>query len=382
MKFLLKYGLLPIFLLMSFAMSSGSLRTGFGFGIDLSTLIVMGFVFYYLFMYKNRIRGGAAYFWWFYLLVVPTIVMSMLQNGRTDMMLCCTFALMLPFALEPFVPGRDKHIIRGFYLTYVVSAIIMLLYLNLGFLRYWNTNCMAYLLFLGMAGVVTKLSLDRRNLVIWLMLLYAFLQLMLLRSRNVIFALMVVVVLVLFEKTFSKRIPYTIICAFSLLYPAVFPRISYMLRGTDIYRFVSRITSEYFSKQSVLSGRDELFYEAERLLESSFIKNLFGFGSPISQTLSAHNDYYSIRYAYGIIGTIIIAILLIKFFKIAYVLIQRGDKITFGCVAVIIGILIQQASEGWLFGSNIVVLLAFVYMAIVIKRYRISERKRLKNEAL
>ena len=136
MKFLIKYGLLPVLFLVGFAMSSDAFR--FGFGVDISLIIVVSCVFYYLFMYKKRIRGGLSYSWWLYLMVVPTIAMTLLEGGNMQHMLSSTCALMLPFALEPFVPGNNKQTIRGFYLTFIVSTMVLLLYSNFGFLK----NCL------------------------------------------------------------------------------------------------------------------------------------------------------------------------------------------------------------------------------------------------
>ena len=383
MKLLLKYGLLPIFLLMSFAMSSGAFRTGFGLGMDLSTITVIGFVFYYLFIYKKRIRGGLSYAWWLYLLIVPTIAMTILEGGDMQKMLCSTFALMLPFALEPFVPGNDKQTTKGIYLTFIVSTILLFLYSNFGLLRNWNMNCIAYLLYLGIAGVAIILAENRKNMLVWFLLVYVYIQLLVTQSRNVMSALIIVVILVVFKNTFSKKIPYMIMSTFGILYPVIFPLLATNITNeSPLYSFVKAITEENFDKTSVFSGRNALYPIAEQMLDSSFFNNVFGFGNPMTNVFSVHNDYYMIRYAYGIIGTVIIAILLVQFFKKAYVLIKKGDNITFGCVAVIVGILFQQASEGWFLASPIIILMAFVYMAIVIKRYRMSEGKHLKNENL
>lgn len=381
MNFLIKYGLLPILFLMCYAMGSDAFR--FAFGIDLSMLLVIAFDVYYLFMYKNRIRGGLSYSWWLYLLVVPTVAMTILEGGDMQQMLCSTCCLMLPFALEPFVPGNDKQILRGFFLTFVVSAIILLLYSNFGFLSNWNTNCIAYLTYMGIAGAAVILSENRKNVVVWVFLGYTFIQLMVTQSRNVMSALVIVILLVMFKKTISKKIPYTVISILSVLYPALFPIIiTKVSKGTPLYTFIRSITEDSFDKNSVFSGRDAIFPVAEEILEASPFNNILGFGNPMTKVLAVHNDYYMIRYAYGIIGTIIIAALLFAFFKNAYTLIQKGDNITFGCVAVIVGVLFQQASEGWFLATPLVVLMAFVYMAIVIKRYRMSEGKHLKNENL
>lgn len=381
MKFLIKYGLLPVLFLMSFAMGSDAFR--FAYGIDLSMLIVFAFVFYYLFMYKKRIRGGLLYAWWMYLMVVPTIVMTILEGGSIQQMLTSTCVLMLPFALEPFVPGDDKQTIRGFYLTFIVSTIVLLLYSNFGFLGNWNTNCIAYLNYLGIAGAAVILAENRKNVVVWILLGYVFIQLMVTQSRNVMSALIIVVLLVLFKKTFSKKIPFILMSAFGLIYFVVFPVIvSRVSKETYLYTIMRSITENSFDKFSVFSGRDAIYPMAEQILDSSLLNKFFGFGNPMTEILAVHNDYYMIKYAYGIIGVVIIFAMLITFFKKAYVLVQKGDNITFGCVAVVIGILFQQASEGWFLATPLVVLMAYVYMAIVIKRYRISEGKRLKNEAL
>ncbi len=378
MKFLIKYGLLPVLFLLGFAMSSDAVR--FGFAIDLSVVIVIACVFYYLFMYKNRIRDGLSYCWWIYLMVVPTIAMTLLEGGNMQHMILSTCTLMLPFALEPFVPGNNKQTIRGFYLTFIVSTIVLLMYSNFGFLRNWNTNCIAYLIYLGVAGAAVILAENRKNIVVWVCLFYVFIQLMVTQSRNVISALVIVILLVMFKNIFSKRTPYGIICGAAILYPVIFPIITKQIAGTSTYTVLRRILESAFEKDGVFSGRDSLFPLAEFILKKSLFNNIFGYGNSMTNVLSVHNDYYMIRYAYGIIGTIIIGVLLGAFFKKAYVLIQKGDNITFGCVAVLIGVLYQQASEGWFLASPLVILMAFVYMAVVIKRYRMSEGKHLKNE--
>lgn len=381
MKFFIKYGLLPILYLLGIAMSSDAFR--FGFGVDLSFLIVTGFTVYYLFMYKKRIRGGTSYSWWLYLLVVPGIAMVILSGAGFEKMLCATFALMLPFSLEPFVPGNDKQTISGFYLTFIVSTLILLMYSNMGFLGNWNPNCIAYLIYLGIAGAAIILSENRKNIVVWVLLAYVFIQLLVTQSRNVMSALIIVFLLVMFKKVFSRKIPYMLIACFGVLYPVIFPTLATRISNqSPLYTFIKTITESTFDKNAVFSGRNALYPEAERILSSYSFNNIFGFGRPMTDVLAVHNDYYMIRYAYGIIGTIIIGALLFMFFKKAYVLIQKGDNITFGCVAVIIGILFQQASEGWFLATPLVVLMAFVYMAIVIKRYRMSEGKHLKNENL
>ncbi len=378
MNFLIKYGLLPVLFLLGFAMSSDAFR--FGFGVDIPMIIVIACVFYYLFIYKKRIRGGMAYSWWIYLMVVPTIAMTMLEGGNIQYMLVSTCALLLPFALEPFVPGNNKQTIRGFYLTFIVSTMVLLLYANFGFLSNWNTNCIAYLIYLGVAGAAVILSENRKNVVVWICLFYVFIQLMVTQSRNVISALIIVILLVLFKKTFSKKGPYTAACTFAIAYPVLFPIITKQVAGTSTYTFLRQFMESFFDKEGIFSGRDGLFPIAESIIERDLFNNILGFGNPMTEILSVHNDYYMIRYAYGIIGTVIICALLITFFKNAYVLIKKGDNITFGCTAVIIGILYQQASEGWFLGTPLIVLMAFVYMAIVIKRYRMSEGTHLKNE--
>ncbi len=378
MKFLIKYGLLPILFLMCFAMGSDAFR--YAFGIDLSMLIVIAFVIYYLFMYKNRLRGGLTYAWWLYLLVVPTLAMTILQGGDIQEMLCSTCCLMLPFALEPFVPGNDNQTIKGFYLTFIVSTFVLLLYSNFGFLSNWNNNCIAYLTYLGIAGAAVILAENRKNVVVWALLGYTFIQLMVTQSRNVMTALVIVIVLVLFKRTFSKKLPYALLCGAGIAYPVVFPTlITHITKGTALYNFMRTISEDEFDKFSVFSGRNEIYPVAEKILDSSLFNNIMGFGNPMTKVLAVHNDYYMIRYAYGIVGTIIIAALLISFFKHAYVLIRKGDNITFGCVVVLIGVLFQQASEGWFLATPLVVLMSFVYMAIVIKRYRIKQGNHVKE---
>ncbi len=378
MKFLIKYGLLPVLFLMGFAMSSDAFIHGFG--VNLSFVIVICFVFYYLFMYKHRIRGGISYSWWIYLLIVPTFTITAVEGGSLSDMFCSTLVLMLPFALEPFVPGNDKQTIRGFYLTFVVTMLVLFMYSNMGFLSNWNPNCIAYLIFLGIAGVAVILSENRKNIVVWVFLVYAVIQLMVTQCRNVISSIVLIILIVAMKRFFSRKTPYKIITIVAVFYSAILPIIMNVVSGTVVYEYIRNILEAIFTKEGLFSGRNELFQVAEMILKSNIFKNIFGFGNPMTSVLAVHNDYYMVRYAYGIVGTVIIGMLLYKFFKDAYVLVKKGDNITFGCVAVVIGILYQQGTEGWFLGSPLVILMAFVYMAIVIKRYRMSEGKHLKNE--
>ncbi len=378
MKFLIKYGLLPVLFLMGFAMASDKFR--FGFPVDVSFIIIIAFVFYYLFMYKNRIRGGISYLWWLYMLLVPSIIMPILENGNMKEMIYCTLILMLPFALEPFVPGNDKQTIRGFYLTFIVSAIVLLMYSNMGFLSNWNTNAIAYLMYLGIAGAAVILADNRKNVVVWVLLVYAIIQLLVTQSRNVMSALIIVIAIVMFKNTLSKKWIYRTMYVCFLAYPVVFPAMAINASGTTIYNLVLEITTDVFEKNSVFSGRTILYQEAERIMGTSDFNSVLGFGAPMTDVLAVHNDYYMIHYGFGIVGIFVIVGLFVAFFEKAHVLIKKGDNITFGCVAVVLGIMFQQASEGWFIASPLPILMAFVYMAIVIKRYRMSEGKHLKNE--
>ncbi len=368
MRFFWRCGLLPMLFLLSYAMSSDAFR--FAFGVDLSFVIVLLFDLFYLFAYKYRIKGGINYSWWLYLLVIPALSISLFMGGDVIKMVFTTLALLLPFALEPFVPSNNKTIIVGMYFTFGISLIILILYSNFNFLGNWNPNCIAYLSYLGIAGAIVILSCNKKNIILWAVLGFAFLQLLLTQSRNAMSALALVVLLLIFKELVSKKLIYRLVYGFALLYPSIFPALAMHASNTKIYSYLKMITADVFDKSSVFSGRNVLFQETERILESSLFNNIFGFGNTVNAVISAHNDYYCLRYAYGIVGTIIIAGLLVLFFEKAYTLIRKGDNIVYGCTIVIVGILFQQASEGWFVGVPLIILMSFVYMAIVIKRVR------------
>ncbi len=368
MRFFWRCGLLPMLFLISYAMSSDAFR--FAFGVDLSFIIVLLFDLFYLFAYKYRIKGGINYSWWLYLLIIPALSISLFMGGDVIKMVFTTFALLLPFALEPFVPSNDKTIIVGMYFTFGISLIILILYSNFNFLGNWNPNCIAYLSYLGIAGAVVILSCNKRNILLWAALGFAFVQLLLTQSRNAMSALVLITLLLLFKEIASKRLLYRLVYGFAILYPSIFPALAMHASNTKIYSYLKLITADVFDKSSVFSGRNVLFQETERILGSSLFNNIFGFGNTVNAVISAHNDYYCLRYAYGIVGTIIVAGLMVFFFEKAYTLIRKGDNIVYGCTIVIVGILFQQASEGWFVGVPLIILMSFVYMAIVIKRVR------------
>lgn len=370
---------LPVLYLLSFIVCSDTVR--FSFGVDLSFLFVLGIIFFYFTFYKNHISKASFYGWWIYLLIVPTLIMCLMKDGDMGHMIHCTLIMILPIVLEPFIPHDDKTISFGLYFVVGVSLLLLFLYANFGILGNWNTNCMGYLLFLGFAALTVLLSKNRKNVWLWVFYAYAFVQLLVTDSRNISIAVIVTALLVLLKGPISKKWVYRVIYTFAILYPLIFPWIATEMVGTALYEWLAEITETIYDKGQggVFSGRPKLYLGAEKLIGESWVHYLFGYGKTMVSFYAAHNGYYVLHYTYGLIGTLVIVGALIYFFEKTFVLIKAGDSIAYGCFAIMISVLFQQASEGWFLGTYLITLMPFVYMAIVIKRYRIYMQKR-KNE--
>ena len=370
---------LPVLYLLSFIVCSDAVR--FSFGMDLSFLFVLGIIFFYFAFYKNHISKASFYGWWIYLLIVPTLIMCLMKDGDMGHMIHCTLIMILPIVLEPFIPHDDKTISFGLYFVVGVSLLLLFLYANFGFLGNWNTNCMGYLLFLGFAALTVLLSKNRKNVWLWVFYAYAFVQLLVTGSRNISIAVIITALLVLLKGPISKKWVYRVVYTFAILYPLIFPWIATEMVGTALYEWLAEITETIYDKGQggVFSGRPKLYLEAEKLIGESWVHYLFGYGKTMVSFYAAHNGYYVLHYTYGLIGTLVIVGALIYFFEKTFILINAGDSISYGCFAIMISVLFQQASEGWFLGTYLITLMPFVYMAIVIKRYRIYIQKR-KNE--
>lgn len=370
--------LLPMLYLLSFIFCSAFAR--FSLGIDLSFLFIIIIIAYYFLFYKKNISNAQFYLWWIYLLLVPVLMMTIAKEGDLGNMLQCVLIFLLPIVLEPFVPEDNETIIIGLYFVVGLSLLVLFLYANFGFLKNWNTNCMGYLLFLGASALTILLAENRKNIFLWVLYSYSFIQLLVTDSRNVSLSILITIILLLLKTPISNKTVYRIVYIFAILYPVFFPMIGQQLVGTDIYKFLEKITKDVYDKGQggIFSGRLGIFAGAEKIISESWFHYLFGYGKTMVSFYASHNDYYLLHYTFGLVGTLIIAGMLVYFFEKTYVLIQNGDNIAYGCFAIMISVLIQQASEGWFLATFLLTLMPFVYMAIVIKRYRKKERELLK----
>lgn len=369
---------LPILYLLTFILCSDFAR--FRLGVDLSFIFIIVIVAYYFLFYKKQITDAQFYGWWIYLLLVPGLMMTIAKEGDLGHMLQCVLIFLLPIVLEPFVPEDNETIITGLYFVVGVSLLLLFLYANFGFLKNWNTNCMGYLIFLGVSALTILLAENKKNIFLWVLYGYAFVQLLVTDSRNVSISLLITIVLLLLKTPISNKTVYRIVYILALLYPVLFPFIGQGLVGTELYSFLEKITKDVYDKGQggIFSGRLGIFAGAEKLISESWFHYLFGYGKTMVSFYASHNDYYLLHYTFGLIGTLIVTGMLVYFFEKTYVLIKEGDNIAYGCFAIMISVLFQQASEGWFLATFLLTLMPFVYMSIVVKRYRSSQRGLLK----
>lgn len=366
----------PFLFLMSIVVVSDFAR--FKFGIDLSFVFVVAVIFNYFVIYKGFIKELKYYLWWVYLIIIPTII-SINVGGDVGNMINATCILLLPFALEPILPNEDKSFHIQIYLVWGLSVLLMFFYINFGFLKHWNTNVIGYLLFFGVSASALVLVKHKWNILLWLIYGYSVANVLQTDSRNVAIALIMLGVFILFEKLFSKKVLYRVSYIAAILYSPLSSAVMGFIENNEkLYQYLLQITIDSFQKYQLFSGRVQIFYGAQELIKQSLLGNIFGYGRTLVSFYAAHNGYYLLRYTYGMIGTIIIAIMLVIFFEIAFKLIAKGDKTSYACVCIIIATLFQQGSEGWFLGTYLLTLMPFVYMAIVIKKYR--ESIYLENE--
>lgn len=380
LKEIINRSFLAIIFLFSFIIVSETVTVDF-FNINLSFVILflitsIGFLLRHVY-FKEKIEI-------YELLIGTTIIISIVMsiakgNSLKDIerVIFAGLLLVLPRSLSYFIKFSYTNTIEAYKYLFFVSFSIFILWANFGFLKNWNSNSMAYLLYFGIGSVVICILNGKNNLIYWISCIFSVFSMLSTGGRGVLLSLLILIMLVVLKKFFCKKMIYRITYISCLLYPMIMTEIpKYIKSKINLYESLLEISYKYFNKTQLFSGRDVLFEQGKNIINSSEIGFLIGYGKTMDKFFPAHNTYLIIMYLYGILGTLAILGMYIVYFEKAYVNIKRGDKITYGCVCILLGMFIQLATESYFIGISSITLMPFVYFAIILVRNNYFEREK------
>lgn len=351
---------LPFVFLLSFFVESDFGKSFFYVPFRYILYLILLFFFFINLKYIDK---------WFvtiFVLLFSTSILGYIWSGQGIQILATNMLFILPFCL--FSLNLFKNIRISSIYTFAIAFFILLLWSFAGFLNRWNDNVIAYLLYFGLVSIffVTGKSNKNKTLVIFfyvasMIFVYST------YSRNVLLAMLIVAIIIFFSRLFKKRVVYRLTYLFSIVYSFVSMHFSFfILENEAIFHWLNYISQEYFG-QSVFSGRIYLLQYGLELIGESTVSFLFGHGHLIYDLKFApHNNYIALTYAYGIIGAILTAIMLIVVFEKAYKQILKGDNNSYVCFAILVGTFFQLGAESYLYGNDILVLMPYVYIAYIV----------------
>ena len=98
------------------------------------------------------------------------------------------------------------------------------------------------------------------------------------------------------------------------------------------------------------------------------------FGEGVCQHFG-HNIFYQCVFVWGFIGTVLVYILLIKVFEMAYREIKAGNRLVLGCFVILVGHIILNGADVYLFGGEACQVLPLAVIGIIMQQYRTGQNQ-------
>lgn len=334
------------------------------------------------FLYKNNREFGILVFLQFFLFLVLGLFLP--EYKVNSGVLYSYLLYCIPFFFDSaFYSGWSK---KGVKLAFLGSIILLFLWNNFGFFRFWNDNCIAYLYFGGVNLYLAITFLKNKGresnlkerILFFCLFIYGIYLLFQTNSRNIVIAELFVLIPIVFKGIFKKKFFYYIIAIFSMLYSALNVWINtYIQNNSKWYNIILQFSSKYFEKDTVFDGRLMLQQKALKQISEHFF---VGHGYDCySIGLAPHNNFLVMMFTTGLIGVLIYYLFVFKVFRMAHENFCQGDNISFVCAVILMGFMIQLGAESFLVGNNIIVLMPYFFMGVIIYRNRSIKYEKIRT---
>ena len=188
-------------------------------------------------------------------------------------------------------------------------------------------------------------------------------------SRNAAITIVLCFALLIVPKSIVKRkIIYRAIYGASLIYTFFALKImEWGFSNPSISNLLNTYTDTFSEKAWTMESRMYFLQEISTKIDSlDFFTKIFGEGT--CQHFG-HNLYYQCVFVWGIVGAILIYILLIRVFEMAYKEIVSGNQLVYGCFTILIGHIILNGADVYLFGGETCQVAPLIIIGIIMQQY-------------
>ncbi|RZT02072.1 hypothetical protein [Cuneatibacter caecimuris] len=302
------------------------------------------------------------------LLLIISFVTGVIFRFNLKSMIMINTSLLFPFAFSTLnVDVTD--IKKGSIAASLLSLVIVFTQIQTGFLGKINSNTFSFLAFMGLSISFIWFEISEIKILPTLFLTVSFFMLLQTGSRNAAIVIVICLILLIIpRRIILKKIVYRIIYLVSLGY-TVFALhfMEWGLSNPTISNLLNNYTQSFSTKAWAMEGRADFLAEiSQKIAELDLFTKVFGEG--VCQHLG-HNLFYQCVFSWGYFGTILIYILLILVFEMGYEEAKDGNKIVFGCDIILIGHIIINGADVYLFGPESCSFLPLIIMGLIVQQY-------------
>lgn len=333
-----------------------------------TTVLLAGFSY---FKFLSHSINGMTKIEFIVLCILAVNFFAGLFNGPLKSVVMVDISLLMPFVLSYFnitYQISEKQLVR---LAIVNLLIIILLSLNSNM---WNLNALAIVIFCGISvGFIwfeySETIKSKIVAVVYMAIAVFYLLSTECRSAGLVIVFCIVLLLIprkILENRYIFRLVYfgaILATIFSLnIMEMIFNNIKILGHLID---FTSLFSDKTYGMSSHLQILEFVRGEFEHL---DILSRLFGQGV---KTQNCHNLYYQCLFFYGYLGTAFIYGFFVFIFETGYGIYKRSkDKLILACCIALIGHLLMQCSEVYMYGLETNFMITAVPAAIILNRKR------------
>ena len=260
----------------------------------------------------------------------------------------------------------------------IIANIILIIYNYGEFLNGWNSNTIGLLTTIGALGLIISYKLQdtkRKKIINMIFVLFSLFMIVLTDNRNslLVFVIAFISIIIINSKIWKKKM-INIFLLIALLLPIIVATTYDQINNIPALKQLNDLSKEIFQKDTLFSGREEIWNEGQRLIKGNF---LFGTGESLYNHIYVHNMYYSVIYFFGITGYILYAVFLYRIIKNA---VKSKSNLSTYCVLAFIAIIFEQIAENTLFTADLNVFMPYILLSISINEG--MEKKYEKNDSI
>lgn len=266
----------------------------------------------------------------------------------------------------------ESQLKKGLIYTGILANIILIIYNFGNYLKGWNSNTVGLLTTIGTLGTVVsyKMQTNKKSKILNMMLvLFSIYMVFLTGNRNSLLVILIsfITIILIKAKSWKKYIVLTyLVIALSL--PILVVKTTNQVNNIAILNYITSKTEGFFNKDTIFSGREEIWKIGEELTKNS---RWIGNGESLYNYLYVHNMYYSVVYFFGIIGYLVYCTYIYNVVKVG---LKDASELQIHCILLFIAILFEQIAENTLFTAKLNTFMPYLFLSIAINK-RLKEVK-------